>query len=47
MSIYHDTGMDGNIKAENYEAERAAYISDEQIRAKYVADTVSKKEKLQ
>lgn len=45
MSIYHDTGMDGNIKAENYEAERAAYISDEQIRAKYVADTVSKKEK--
>ena len=45
MSIYHDTGMDGNIKAENYEAERAAYISDEQIRAKYVADAVSKKEK--
>lgn len=45
MSIYHDTGMDGNIKAENYEAERAAYISDEKIRAKYVADAVSKKEK--
>lgn len=45
MSIYHDTGMDGNIKAEDYEAEREAYISNEQIREKYVSDAVSKKEK--
>ena len=45
MSIYHDTGMDGNINAEDYEAEREAYISNEQIREKYVSDTVAKKEK--
>ena len=45
MSIYHDTGMDGNIKAEDYAAEREAYISNEQIRAKYIFDTVSEKEK--
>lgn len=45
MSIYHDTGMDGNIKAEDYEAEKEAYISNEQIRKKYIFDTVSKKEK--
>lgn len=45
MSIYHDTGMDGNIKAEGYEAEREAFISNEQIREKYVSDAVAKKEK--
>lgn len=45
MSIYHDTGMDGNIKAGDYKAEREAYISNEQIREKYVSDTVAKKER--
>ncbi len=45
MSIYHDTGMDGNIKVEDYEAEREAYISNEQIREKYVSAAVAKKEK--
>lgn len=45
MSIYHDTGMDGNIKAEDYEAERAAFVSDEAIREKFVANAVAKKEK--
>lgn len=45
MSIYHDTGMDGNIKAEDYETERAAFISDEGIREKFVANALSKKEK--
>jgi len=45
MSIYHDTGMDGNIKAEDYEAERAAFISDEAQREKYVSNALAKKEK--
>ncbi len=45
MSIYHDTGMDGNIQAENYEAERQAYLSDESIRENYVNAAVAKKEK--
>lgn len=45
MSIYHDTGMDGNIKAEDYETERAVFISDEAIREKFVANALSKKEK--
>ena len=45
MSIYHDTGMDGNIKAEDYETERAAFVSDEAIREKFVANALSKKEK--
>ncbi len=45
MSIYHDTGMDGNIKVEDYEAERAAFVSDEAIREKFVANALSKKEK--
>ena len=45
MSIYHDTGMDGNIRAEDYEAEQEAYISNELIREKYVSDIVAKKEK--
>lgn len=45
MSIYHDTGMDGNIKAEDYETERAAFVSDEAMREKFVANTLSKKEK--
>lgn len=45
MSIYHDTGMDGNIQAENYEAERQAYLSDESIRENYVNAAVTKKEK--
>ncbi len=45
MSIYHDTGMDGNIKSENYEKEREAFISDEQQRAKYVSDFLLKEEK--
>lgn len=45
MSIYHDTGMDGNIKAEDYEAERAAFVADEAIREKFVANALSKKEK--
>lgn len=45
MSIYHDTGMDGNIRAENYEAERQAYLSNESIRENYVNVTVAKKEK--
>ena len=45
MSIYHDTGMDGNIKAGDYEAERAAFVSDEAIREKFVANALSKKEK--
>lgn len=45
MSIYHDTGMDGNIPAENYEAERQAYLSDESIRENYVNAAVAKKEK--
>lgn len=45
MSIYHDTGMDGNIKAEDYEAERAAFISDEAQREKFVSNALTKKEK--
>ena len=45
MSIYHDTGMDGNIKAEDYETERAAFISDEAQREKYVSNALAKKEK--
>lgn len=45
MSIYHDTGMDGNIKAENYETERAVFVSNEEIREKFVANALSKKEK--
>lgn len=45
MAIYHDTGMDGNIKAEDYDTERDAYKQDEAIREKFVADTVSEKEK--
>lgn len=45
MSIYHDTGMDGNIKAEDYETERAAFVSDEAIREKFVANALAKKEK--
>lgn len=45
MSIYHDTGMDGNIKAEDYETERAAFVSNEEIREKFVANALSKKEK--
>lgn len=45
MSIYHDTGMDGNIQVENYDSERAAYISNEAIRANYIADILAKKER--
>ena len=45
MSIYHDTGMDGNIKAEDYETERATFISDEAQREKYVSNALAKKEK--
>ena len=45
MSIYHDTGMDGNIKAEDYETERAAFISNEETKEKFVASALAKKEK--
>jgi len=45
MSIYHDTGMDGNVKAEDYEAERAAFVSDEVTREKYVVNFLAEKEK--
>lgn len=45
MSIYHDTGMDGNIKAEDYDAERVAYTANKANRDKFIAETLSKKEK--
>ena len=45
MSIYHDTGMDGNIKVEDYETERAIFISDKSIREKFVANILDQKEK--
>lgn len=45
MSIYHDTGMDGNIKAEDYETERAAFISNEEAKEKFVVNALVKKEK--
>lgn len=32
MAIYHDTGMDGNIKAEDYETERIAFLSNEEFK---------------
>lgn len=44
MSIYHDTGMDGNIKAEDYETERSAFISNEETKEKFVASALAKKE---
>lgn len=37
--------MDGNIKAEDYETERAAFVSDEAIREKFVVNALSQKEK--
>lgn len=45
MSLYHDTGMDGNIRAEDYEVEREAYLSNEEIRERYLAEALIKKEK--
>lgn len=45
MSIYHDTGMDGNIKAEDYETERVAFVLDEVTREKFVENLLTKKEK--
>ena len=45
MALYHDTGMDGNIDASNYDAERNAFLSNDTIREKYVSDILAKKEK--
>lgn len=45
MSIYHDTGMDGNIKAEDYASERVAYTANKANRDKFIAETLSKKER--
>lgn len=44
MSIYHDTGMDGNIKAEDYDTERVAYTANKTNRDKFVAETLYKRE---
>jgi len=45
MALYHDTGMDGNISAEGYDAEKAAYTADEAKRERFVSGRVKKAEK--
>ena len=45
MALYHDTGMDGNINAEDFEKEKEAYLSNESIKEAYITKAVAKKEK--
>ena len=45
MAIYHDTGMDGNIKAEDFEAEHEKYLNDPAKREEYVNSYLERKAK--
>ena len=36
IAVYHDTGMDGNIRAADYEKTRAAYLANNDVRRAYV-----------
>lgn len=46
MAIYHDTGMDGGILPEEYEAKKEAFISNEENRKRFVDKYLEKERKL-